>query len=233
MPTGKIFYFTLLMMMIQSCVSQIPAKYNGYLVNSTQAILVTASGIQSNGELIFYERETVKDKWKKQFSFPVQIGRNGFATDIVFDTTATITKQEGDGCSPAGVFTLGPVFSYHAMENLNMPFQQVNKNNLCVDDVQSEYYNRLINTDTISNQDWNSFEFMQRNDLQYEYGIWVNYNAEIIISGNGSCIFLHVWKDENSPTSGCTAMQKENLLRLIYALDEKRNPVLIQERIDK
>ena len=213
---------------MQSCVSQIPERYSDYIASSTQVIVVTAKENVSSGILTFYERKSLQDTWKQKMQFPVRIGRNGLATDMQYNATAKKIKQEGDGCSPAGVFSLGPVFSYHKMENLHMAFQQVSKKDLCVDDADSKYYNQLINTDTIANQDWKSFEYMQRDDLQYEYGIWVNYNMDTIIPGNGSCIFLHVWKDEKTGTSGCTAMQKENLLQLINALDAKRNPLLIQ-----
>lgn len=227
LSSGHFFLFFCCVILL-SCRGQVPPEYNQNLQQSTQLIIVTAKGSASNGELQFYERETPQDKWQKKFAFPVMLGRNGLAADNNYYTDAAISKKEGDGCSPAGVFTLGPVFSYHEMENLKMPFQQVTKQHLCVDDVQSAYYNQLIYTDTIAQADWKSFEYMQRNDLQYEYGIWVNYNTDNIIPGNGSCIFLHVWSGENAPTSGCTAMRKENLLQLIQLLDEKRNPMLIQ-----
>ena len=139
----------------------------------------------------------------------------------------TQTKHEGDGKSPAGIFKLGKVFSYHNVQHLKMPFVQVDTNFYCVDDVASSYYNTLIKQDT-SNHNFNSFEYMRRKDSLYEYGVWVLYNSEPVINGNGSCIFLHIWNDENSPTSGCTAMAKENMLKLINWLDEEKKPVLLQ-----
>ena len=86
-------------------------------------------------------------------------------------------KKEGDGKSPAGLFKLGPVFSYHSLEKVKMPWQQVDSTDICVDDVKSAYYNRPLDKDSIAKQDWNSFEYMHRQDNAYEYGIWVLYNS--------------------------------------------------------
>lgn len=73
-----------------------------------------------------------------------------------------------------------------------MPFEQVDVNDLCVDDINSQYYNLLIDDDTIINKDYTSFERMERKDMQYEYGVWVNYNTAPQVPGMGSCIFLHI-----------------------------------------
>ncbi|MBK7566934.1 MAG: L,D-transpeptidase family protein [Bacteroidetes bacterium] len=200
--------------------------------NSLQKVVVTAYDVNySRGMMRLYERNDTATSWGNAvMSFEVVVGKNGFA----FDSTQFNKleyghyKHEGDGCSPAGIFTLGKIFSYHDTAGLKMPFEQVDVNDLCVDDVNSKYYNLLIDDDTIINKDYTSFERMQREDLQYEYGVWVNYNTAPQVPGMGSCIFLHIWKDPSHATSGCTAMSKENMLKLINWLDEKKNPVLIQ-----
>ena len=184
----------------------------------------------TKGTMYLYERKSAEKEFILIDSFPVMIGKNGFAWDNAspFKFGSQRIKHEGDGCSPAGIFNPGKVFSYHAIENLKMPFIQVDENDLCVDDMNSIYYNQLIDSEIIETQDYNSYEHMKRSDDLYEYGVWVNYNTTPINPGNGSCIFLHIWRDENSPTSGCTAMSKENMLKLINWLDKKKNPVLVQ-----
>jgi L,D-peptidoglycan transpeptidase YkuD (ErfK/YbiS/YcfS/YnhG family) len=69
---------------------------------------------------------------------------------------------------------------------------------------------------------------MKRGDDLYEYGVWVLYNSNPVSAGNGSCIFIHVWRNEHSGTAGCTAMSKDNILKLIHWLDKKKSPVLLQ-----
>ena len=193
-----------------------------YPETSLQKLVVDINALNSTrGMMRVYERTDTGRSWGNPvMSFEVVIGKNGLA----FDSTQ-FKKLE---CSPAGLFTLGKIFSYHDTTGLKMPFEQVDVNDLCVDDINSQYYNLLIDDDTIINKDYTSFERMERKDLQYEYGVWVNYNTAPQVPGMGSCIFLHIWKDPSHATSGCTAMSKENMLKLINWLDEKKNPVLIQ-----
>jgi len=206
-------------------------SFNGHLKENNQVLFVKTPSYHSiKGTMFLYERKNVKRQWKLVDSFAVTVGRTGLAKDInatiAFNDTVPV-KHEGDGKSPSGIFKLGKVFSYHPTKKLEMPFVQVDTNFYCVDDVASAYYNSLIKQDT-AKHDFNSFEYMRRKDSLYEYGVWVLYNSNPVTAGNGSCIFLHVWRNEDSPTSGCTAMAKENMLKLIHWLNEKKNPVLLQ-----
>jgi len=63
---------------------------------------------------------------------------------------------------------------------------------------------------------------------EYGLGVLVAYNSYPGGKGNRSCIFLHIWKDANTPTSGCTAMAREDLERVVGWLDPKKNPYLVQ-----
>lgn len=179
--------------------------------------------------MFLYERKKSNTAWKLADSFAIVVGRNGLAKDhrssISFNNLPT--KKEGDGKSPAGIFPLGIVFSYHDLKGIKMPFKQVDTLCHCVDDTASSYYNTLIVADTAKHP-YNSFEYMKRNDDFYEYGVWVLYNSHPVVAGSGSCIFIHIWKDEHNGTTGCTAMTKENILKLIHWLNEKKHPVLLQ-----
>ncbi|MBC8173961.1 MAG: L,D-transpeptidase family protein [Chitinophagales bacterium] len=211
--------------------------FNKQLHGSDQVLfVVTPNWASARGTMSLYERKEKGSKWKCVITFPVTVGKNGLAWDPQTKMQKFISakaKHEGDGNSPAGIFTLGPVFSYYGFGKINMPFKQVEENDICVDDVKSKHYNTLIDTDSIKQQTWDSFEHMKRTDSLYEYGVWVNYNSEPSVRGNGSCIFLHIWKDETSPTSGCTAMSKENMLKVIYWLNQEKNPVLLQVSVNK
>ncbi len=195
-------------------------------------VVTTINWGDTKGVMRLMERNEKGAPWAVIDSFQILVGRSGMAPDgasQIAVNAAPVPKREGDGCSPAGIFTLGKVFSYHALPDLKMPFQQVDSTDLCVDDINSKYYNTLINDSLISDKDYKSFERMRRNDLQYEYGVWVNYNTNPQVSGNGSCIFLHIYLDPETPTSGCTAMSKANMIKLIYWLDESKQPLLVQE----
>ena len=206
-------------------------SFDSLLLNNNQVLYVQTSSITAiRGTMSVYERKNKRKAWKLIYSFPVTVGRSGLARDpqnILMFADSIPLKHEGDGKSPAGIFSLGAVFSYRDLTNLRMPFVRVDTTDLCVDDENSAYYNTLIRADSASH-DYRSFEYMKRNDSLYEYGVWVLYNSVPVVPGNGSCIFLHVWRDANSPTAGCTAISRENILSLIYRLDKKKNPVLLQ-----
>ena len=228
---GKNIFLLLLIQLIAFALhAQSIISFNSYLTNSNQVLFVKTKSVNAiQGTMCLYERKNNRKRWKQTDSFAIVVGRAGLATDpqTALSFTNMPVKKEGDGKSPAGIFALGDVFSYHKLDHLQMPFVQVDTNFYCVDDVASSYYNTLIVNDT-AKQAFNSFEHMKRNDNFYEYGVWVLYNSNPVTAGNGSCIFIHVWKDENSGTSGCTAMSKQNILKLIHWLRKKKNPVLLQ-----
>ena len=74
---------------------------------------------------------------------------------------------------------------------------------------------------------------MRRDDALYEWGMVVNHNTGDVIPGRGSAIFLHVWSGRGKPTAGCTAMSREDLLRVMTWLRSDARPVLVQVPLDE
>jgi len=72
-----------------------------------------------------------------------------------------------------------------------------------------------------------SYEIMKRDDNFYKYGIIIEYNTNPVIKGNGSAIFLHIWKAEDMPTAGCVAVSQENILKILDWLDPAASPLII------
>jgi D-alanyl-D-alanine dipeptidase len=141
-------------------------------------------------------------------------------------------KHEGDGKSPAGVFTLSRVFGYapaDSMPALAMPYVQATSDLRCVDDSASPAYNTLTRAPSDGPAPWASAEEMRRHDDDYRIGVFVDHNAGAArVPGGGSCIFLHVWQGPDDPTVGCTAMPLERMTEIARWLDPRRNPVLVQ-----
>ena len=169
----------------------------------------------------------------------VNLGRNGLAWDRDDKTFSHAKnqplKQEGDGKSPAGIFALTSSFGYET-HTFSFPYHSSTFEDICVDDVNSSLYNSLV---TMPNIKPKSFEYMKREDEQYKIGVVVDYNPNKIRS-NGSCIFLHVQKELNHPTAGCTSMSYEDLYKILNWLDVSKKPILVQipkeylqETIDK
>jgi len=146
------------------------------------------------------------------------IGRNGFA--------AAGGKREGDGKTPAGIYSLGLVFGYPSTVTSAMPYRRMTRQDIWVDDPASPDYNRLKKKGETKAH---SFEDMVLPDNRYKYGIVVEYNTNPVVPGQGSAIFIHIWKDENTATAGCVALSEENILKLIRWLEPAKKPLIVLE----
>lgn len=198
---------------------------------SLQAIVVeTGDWSATTGDARFYERKDLRSKWKAVGNeFEIVVGRSGlaWAQDSAPEVANTF-KKEGDGKSPAGMFPLTFAFGKTDSGNSKLPYRQIVDQTHCVDDANSHHYNKVVGTLQVGIFDWKSSEKMFEITPEYDLGVFVAYNSYPVVKGNGSCIFLHIWKDANTPTSGCTAMAREDMERVVSWLDPKKNPYLVQ-----
>lgn len=199
---------------------------------SRQAVVVTTKDWnETKGEARLYERGAPGAKWiTKGEAFPVVVGRAGlaWAQDSSPEKGAQF-KMEGDGKSPAGLFPLTFAFGTAVKpERVTFPYTRVVQFTECVDDVKSSHYNKIVNRMQVGNFDWKSSEKMIEIVPEYELGVFVAYNSYPVVRSSGSCIFLHVWKDPASATSGCTAMSRTDLERIVAWLEPGLNPYLVQ-----
>jgi L,D-peptidoglycan transpeptidase YkuD (ErfK/YbiS/YcfS/YnhG family) len=211
-------------------------EYPQLIEKSRQMLLVvTANDSTQAGTLYQFQREKESDDWQLTGdSIPIVVGRKGLAWGLEekSGTSLKVTKKvEGDGKSPAGVFTLGACFGFAKeteTKGLKIPYLDITDMTECIDDKNSQYYNKIVERDEVNGIDWNSSEKMRQISPQYTIGVIVNYNTESPKSGRGSCIFLHIWKAPSEPTSGCTAMAEKHMREIAFWLNEKKNPILVQ-----
>ncbi len=195
-------------------------------------VVVTDSWDAITGKAYAFERSELH--WTQRFSFSVVIGANGFALGAMPEPTGAYpgeaAKKEGDRKSPSGVYTLGTVFGYAPPEEaqwLKMPYVEATNDLICVDDVASASYNKLVKLGT-TETDFTSFEKMRLHTDEYKWGIFINHNADEIKRGKGSCLFLHIWSNDHTGTAGCTAMAEEDMLKILSWADSEKNPLLVQ-----
>lgn len=161
------------------------------------------------------------------------LGKNGLGWGLgLLDAKSRVgpRKIEGDNRVPAGIFRLGPAFGYASARSaswIKLHYVPLTKTTEGVDDPGSHYYNQLIDRSKIARVDWRSSEQMRRADDLYKWGVFVAHNPTAA-SGAGSCIFLHIWKNPSTPTTGCTAMAEPDLVPLLRWLDPGAQPVLVQ-----
>ena len=195
-----------------------------FLYSSEQIILVVSDGFNSQKAIL----SCFEDGKRVFATFDVNIGKNGLGwglgkTKLTQRTTEPF-KYEGDKKAPIGIFELESVFGYKKEQNFKMPYLHATKELICVDDSNSDFYNQIIHMPYVQPK---SFEYMKRDDKQYELGIVVAHNKNQI-QKRGSCIFIHVQKSGNSPTTGCTSMSLKNMKKIVNWLDKSKNPILIQ-----
>ena len=198
------------------------------LAQSRQLVIVVTPDWSSNqGRLYLVERRL--KGFGKIANWPVVVGRAGLAWGLGLhpEIHAEPQKREGDGKSPAGVFSLGKVYGYaqDGLGGLKFPYQVSSPTLRCVDDSKSAFYNKIV--EETPNKDWTSAEMMRRDDDLYRWITLINNNQEGA-AGRGSCIFFHLWKDEKSGTAGCTAMAQKNMEKLLRWLDPAKHPALVE-----
>lgn len=210
-----------------------PAAVKIPFSESRQAVIVTTkdwSTVQGTARL--FERKTTRSKWTPVGdSFAIVLGRSGlgWGDELSRGTTPPEIKKEGDGNSPAGRFPLTFAFGVNSKpDKAALPYTKLEEFTECVDDVHSHFYNKIVDRMQVGDFDWKSSERMLEVGPAYNLGVFVAYNSYPPVRGSGSCIFLHIWKDANTGTAGCTAMERSNLQRVVDWLDPKKDPYLVQ-----
>jgi len=154
--------------------------------------------------------------WIVELQTPVVLGGSGLSAN----------RHEGDNKSPMGVFALTTAFGFDKDPlNSKLRYQHILADTYCIDDPHSRYYNQIVDAHQVR-KDWRSSEKMRTISL-YRYGLVVPFNPTKKV-GRGSCIFMHVWANQNKSTAGCMAMPLVALKQLIEKLDPHKHPLLIQ-----
>ncbi|MDF2177334.1 hypothetical protein P2G88_03630 [Aliiglaciecola sp. CAU 1673] len=198
--------------------------------DSQQLIVVTSDDWYSyQGDLMTFEKEG--GEWLIQSTrSKVTLGRNGIAWGLGLQPPQPgIQKHEGDGRSPAGVFSLGTAFGYQPFSGLKVPYLTTLEHDFCVDVPDSPYYNQIVDfrqTGPIEGVTEPMRRDLAFGDGLYRLGMEVRHNPNNL-AGAGSCIFLHVWRDANAPTAGCTAMPAQVMRKLLMWMDKDKKPLFV------
>ncbi len=144
----------------------------------------------------------------ENLKFKCAIGYNGLSNN----------KYEGDGCTPVGHFKITKIL--YRPDKINdyeflLDSEVIKKLDGWCDDINSDLYNQKIEFPFEL-----SAEHLYRNDDLYDVVCIIDYNLNPIIQGKGSAIFLHVATEDYSPTQGCVAVKKDELLQIAMKLDK-------------
>lgn len=181
-----------------------------------QLIVVHSSGTQCM--LYFF------DKGQKEWalsnaiaSAPGIIGKNGVTTD----------KKEGDGCTPAGYFALGPCYGEDAESPTAMEYHQIVDGDYWVDDVTSKYYNTFVHVDVFDSRvGWKTGEDMFNMFRYYRHMAVIRYNTDPVVPGAGSAVFLRCQADDTA-TAGSIGTKDATVFAILRWLDPEADPHIL------
>ena len=144
----------------------------------------------------------------------VALGRGGIRAN----------KREGDGGTPKGTFhplRLWWRADRHPRPSTFLPMRAIAPEDAWCEDVSSRHYNRPLRL--ASNQ---GGDRLRRDDHLYDFIIEIDHNTRPRIAGRGSAVFLHLARNDFSPTAGCVSMTQRTMLRLLKRLGPETRIVI-------
>ncbi|OIQ63837.1 L,D-transpeptidase catalytic domain [mine drainage metagenome] len=147
-------------------------------------------------------------------TIPVALGRGGIIAN----------KREGDGGTPKGVFRPRRLWwraDRHKRPRTFLPIRAIQPEDGWCEDPHSRRYNRPIRLDRDHRGDR-----LKRDDHLYDFIVEIDHNTSPRIVGRGSAVFLHLARENFSPTAGCVSMTKSAMLRLLRRLGPRTRIVI-------
>lgn len=167
------------------------------------------------------EKQTTKNEVEINGKlYPFAVGREGIKS--------ANEKREGDGGTPEGTFPLIPEIWYRADKikpeeiQTDLPLRPIQAQDGWCDDPKSPQYNKYVKLPFNG-----SHEKLFREDDAYDLFMVISWNPDGIPE-KGSAIFLHVARESLSPTRGCIAFRKEDLLEIIQFFSPKTQITISQ-----
>lgn len=134
-------------------------------------------------------------------SWRAAVGRGGIAEK----------RAEGDGISPLGCWAIRRVLyrpdRLAAPPVSPFPTAPIAPEDGWCDAPDHPAYNTLVKRPFPA-----SHEEMWREDGLYDVVVVLGHNDDPVVPGAGSAVFLHVARPEYSPTAGCAALSRDDLL---------------------
>lgn len=166
-------------------------------------LVVSENASDTNVDISFYSKDA-NGVWNEIFV------TNGFCGAMGIGQAHEIISV-----TPAGVFTMGPIFGIKPNPGTSLPYTQVDASHYWVGDSYSPYYNQFVSTNEITGFDTNASEHIIDYGDVYNYCIDMGYNPNCT-PHEGSAFFIHC--DNGTPTGGCVSMGEEYMIQLIQTL---------------
>lgn len=149
-------------------------------------------------------------------------------SDIMFACKGTIgrngvsrSRREGDGTTPAGIFTFGSCFGLkQAPKGMMLPYKLIDENDYWNSDFETEPFNKMVNSEAMPvGWDSSGSEHLCEYKGVYNYCASINYNTDPGIKGLGSAIFFHCVNETFTGTAGCVAIPENYMIRALQLME--------------
>jgi L,D-peptidoglycan transpeptidase YkuD (ErfK/YbiS/YcfS/YnhG family) len=203
-----------------AAVSGCPATLANQLASTgsaTQLVTVVAPrATSSQGSLQLWRKSG--DCWVAVAGpWPALLGQRGVSEH----------KREGDRTTPAGAFEFGhTMFGVAPNPGLRYPYRRIVCGDWWVEDPRSPYYNRFHHVRCGVQPPFRvTSEDMSRSPTAYRHFAVIRYNADPIVPGRGSGIFLHA--STGRATLGCVSLPLAQLVTLLKWLRPADAPLIV------
>lgn len=180
------------------------------------------------GLLQRFERDPDGHWQKNGEPIPVLYGKQGLAwgRGVRGGDEIGLHKREGDGRTPAGIFSLGTIYGNDPQlpAGADFPYHQVTATDAWPDDPKNPFYNQHVTIDPAHPPAWFASQRMRVGDPAYRWRIEIRHNADPVEPGAGSATFFHIRRGDTRPTAGCTTMAEPALRDLVVWLRVGANP---------
>jgi L,D-peptidoglycan transpeptidase YkuD (ErfK/YbiS/YcfS/YnhG family) len=147
-------------------------------------------------------------------TIPVALGRGGIRAN----------KREGDGGTPKGTFRPRQLWwraDRYPRPPTFLPVRAIRPEDAWCEDPSSRQYNQPMRRNREHGGDR-----LMRDDHLYDFIVEIDHNRSPRIAGRGSAVFLHLAREDFSPTAGCVSMTKAAMLRLLLRLGPQTKIVI-------
>ncbi|MFR1519408.1 MAG: hypothetical protein ACLSVG_11695 [Clostridia bacterium] len=174
----------------------------------------------------FYTYEKQNGAWKETFKVAGYVGRSGVADPA--------GRVEGDGTSPAGVYSFGMLFGIQDDPGgLKKAYKKVDDDDYWDGDRNSDTYNQHVRGSEMP-ASWSAAASEHLIDYRYSYNYaaMVNYNVDPTVKGKGSAIFLHCTYPGSLHSAGCISIPQSKMIRALRLIDDQAYILLVKNAED-
>ena len=204
------------------------------MADSRQLVLVTAADYQATrGMVQRLVRTGPGAPWTEAGQpVPCQLGRKGLGVGrgLWPGLAGGPAKHQGDGRTPAGLFTLPAAFGSAGAEaaaaaGVRLPYVTVTDRVSCITDPASPLFGRVVGPEQRPEGGLRQ-DRMVRDDGANAWGVVIGHNSQTIDPEGGTCLFVNVRPAGGPPTGGSIGLPSGQAAALAAWLDPGAGPLV-------